>query len=183
MRTIIRIKTLPKKVHNKSGSTKIIFIDRCALIFRDFCNCIQSAIQTKKSQMSWKKNWPPSLRSTEESIVNQNSFWVLSISYITNFWQTRKINSKVIRTLFLLLNLRQSRKCALIIRCLENYLSQRYVHWIIKVRNLFLPMNQRFFKFGNWFKTICLILWCPRWFNLFRGSFWSRKNNLLSKTR
>ena len=24
--------------------------------------------------MSWKKNWTPSLKSTEESIVNQNNF-------------------------------------------------------------------------------------------------------------
>ena len=46
---------------------------------------MQSAIQTKKWQMSWKKNWTLSLRSTEESIVNQNSFRVLSILYITNF--------------------------------------------------------------------------------------------------
>ena len=39
--------------------------------------------------------------STEESIVN---FRVLSILYITNFCETRKINSNAIRVLFLLLN-------------------------------------------------------------------------------
>ena len=54
--------------------------------------------------MSWKKNWPPSLWSTEESIVNQNSFRVLSIFYITNFCETRKTNFSAIRTLFLVLN-------------------------------------------------------------------------------
>ena len=32
--------------------------------------------------MSWKKNWTPSLRSIEKSIVKQNSFRVLSILYI-----------------------------------------------------------------------------------------------------
>ena len=62
--------------------------------------------------MSLKKNLSPSLRSTEESIVKQNSFRVLSISYITNFCETRKINSNAIRAL-LLLNFRKSRKCAL----------------------------------------------------------------------
>ena len=51
--------------------------------------------------------------STEESIVNQNSFTVLSILYITNFCETRKVNSNAIRVLFLLLNFRESRKCAL----------------------------------------------------------------------
>ena len=49
----------------------------------------------------------------EESIVNQNSFRVLSILYITNFCETRKINSNAIRVLFLLLNFPKSRKCAL----------------------------------------------------------------------
>ena len=53
-----------------------------------------------------------SLRSAEESIVNQNSFRVLSILYITNFCETRKINSNAIRVLFLL-EFRKSRKCAL----------------------------------------------------------------------
>ena len=51
--------------------------------------------------------------STEESIVNQNSFTVLSILYITNFCETRKVNSNAIRALFLLLNFRESRKYAL----------------------------------------------------------------------
>ena len=36
-------------------------------------NFIQSE-KTKKWQMSWTENWTPSLRSTEESIVNQNNF-------------------------------------------------------------------------------------------------------------
>ena len=40
----------------------------------------------------------------EESIVNQDSFRVLSILYIINFCETRKINSNAIRVLFLLLN-------------------------------------------------------------------------------
>ena len=50
---------------------------------------------------------PPTstLGSTEESIVNQNRFKVLSILYVTNFCETRKTNSIVIRALFLLLNL------------------------------------------------------------------------------
>ena len=51
--------------------------------------------------------------STEESIVNQNIFRVLSILYITNFCEARKINSNAIRVLFLLLNFGESRKCAL----------------------------------------------------------------------
>ena len=50
------------------------------------------------------------LRSTEESIVNQNSFRELSILYIKNFCETRKINSNAIRVLFLLLNFQKSRK-------------------------------------------------------------------------
>ena len=53
---------------------------------------MQSAIKTKQWQMP-QKNWTPSLRSAEESIVNQNSFRVLSILYITNFCETRKIIS------------------------------------------------------------------------------------------
>ena len=54
-----------------------------------------------------------SSRSTKESIVNQNSFRVLSILYITNFCETRKIHSNVIRVLFRFLNFWKSRKCAL----------------------------------------------------------------------
>ena len=61
---------------------------------------MQSAIQTKKWQMSWKKNRTPLLRSIEESIGNQNSFRVLSILYIAKFCETRKINSNAIRVLF-----------------------------------------------------------------------------------
>ena len=48
--------------------------------------------------------------STKESIVNLNSSIVLSILYITNFCETRKINSNAIRVLFLLLNFQKSRK-------------------------------------------------------------------------
>ena len=59
-----------------------------------------------------KEKLNPSLRSTEESIVNQNSFRVLSILYITNFCETRKINFNAIRLLFLL-HFQESRKCAL----------------------------------------------------------------------
>ena len=47
------------------------------------------------------------IEDTEEPIVNQNSFRVLSILYITNFCETRKINSNAIRVLFLLLNFRK----------------------------------------------------------------------------
>ena len=36
------------------------------------------------------------LRSTEEPIVNQNSFRLLSNLYITKFCETRKINSNAI---------------------------------------------------------------------------------------
>ena len=60
-----------------------------------------------------KEKLTPSLRSTEESIVKQNTFRVLSILYITNFSETRKINSNAIRALFLPLNFRKRRKCAL----------------------------------------------------------------------
>ena len=68
---------------------------------------------TRKLQMSWKKNWNPLLRSTEESTLNQNSFRVLIILYVTNFSETRKLNSNAIWVLSLLLNFRKSRKCAL----------------------------------------------------------------------
>ena len=44
------------------------------------------------------------VEDSEESIVNKNSFRVLSILYITSFCETRKINSNAIRVLFLLLN-------------------------------------------------------------------------------
>ena len=60
-----------------------------------------------------KEKLNPSLRSTEELIVNQNSFRVLSIFYVTNFCETRKINSNALRVLFILLNFWKSRKCAL----------------------------------------------------------------------
>ena len=73
----------------------------------------QSAIKTEKWQMSWKKNWTPSLRSTEESTVHQNNFKVLNILYIPNFCETRKINSNTIWVLFLLLNFWKSRKYTL----------------------------------------------------------------------
>ena len=44
-----------------------------------------------------KEKLSPSLRkSTEERKVNQNSFRVLIILYITNFCETRKINSNEI---------------------------------------------------------------------------------------
>ena len=60
-----------------------------------------------------KEKLTPSLRSTEKSIVNQNSFRVLSVLYITNFCETRKINSNAIQVLLLLLNFLKSTKCAL----------------------------------------------------------------------
>ena len=41
-----------------------------------------------------------------------NSFRVLSILYNTNFCETSKLNSNAIRVLFLLLNFRESSKCA-----------------------------------------------------------------------
>ena len=74
---------------------------------------MQSAIQTKNNRCHERKTDSPSLRSTEESIVNQNSFRLLSILYITIFCETRKINSNAIRALFLLLNFRKSSKSAL----------------------------------------------------------------------
>ena len=43
-----------------------------------------------------KEKLNPPLRSTEEPRVNQNSFRVLSILYITNFYEARKINSNAI---------------------------------------------------------------------------------------
>ena len=43
-----------------------------------------------------KEKLIPSLRSTEESIVKQNSFRVMSILHITNFCETRKINCNAI---------------------------------------------------------------------------------------
>ena len=55
----------------------------------------------------------PPLRSIEESIVNENSFRVLSILDIKNFCETRKINSNAIRAIFPLLNFRKSRRCTL----------------------------------------------------------------------
>ena len=42
---------------------------------------MQSTIQPKKWQMLWKKNWTLSLKGTEESVVDQNSFTVLSIVF------------------------------------------------------------------------------------------------------
>ena len=60
-----------------------------------------------------KEKLHPSLRSTEESTVNQSSFRLLRILYITNFNETRKMNSNAIRVLFLLLNFQKSRKYAL----------------------------------------------------------------------
>ena len=49
-------------------------------------------MQTKKITDVLKKNpETPSLSGTEESLVNQNSFRVLSILYITNFCETKKI--------------------------------------------------------------------------------------------
>ena len=45
---------------------------------------------------------------TEESVVNKNTFRVLSILYITNFFETRETNSEAIRVLFHLLNFRKS---------------------------------------------------------------------------
>ena len=36
------------------------------------------------------------VENTEEAIVNQNSFRLLRVLYITNFCETRKINSNAI---------------------------------------------------------------------------------------
>ena len=63
--------------------------------------------------MKKKQSWTPSLISTEESTVNQNSFRVLIILYITNFCETRETTTNAIWVLFLLLNFRKNRKCAL----------------------------------------------------------------------
>ena len=70
----------------------------------------RDVMKEKRHDMEEKLN--PSLRSTEEAIVNQTSFRVLSILYITNFCETRKVNSDAIRVLFLP-NFRKCRKCAL----------------------------------------------------------------------
>ena len=59
-----------------------------------------------------KEKLNPSL-STEESTVNQSSSRLLRILYITNFSETRKMNSNAIGVLFLLLNFQKSRKYAL----------------------------------------------------------------------
>ena len=42
-----------------------------------------------------KENLIPSLRSTEESVVNQKSLRVLIVLYITNFCETRKSSGNV----------------------------------------------------------------------------------------
>ena len=76
-------------------------------------NFIQSAIQTHKKKKNMKGKPTPSLKSSKESVVNQNSFRVLSILYIANFCETRKTNSNAIRALFFLLNFLKSRKYAL----------------------------------------------------------------------
>ena len=67
----------------------------------------------KKMTDVMKEELNPLVEDTKESIVNQNSFRVLSILYITNFCETRKVNYSATRVLFLLLNFRKSRKCAL----------------------------------------------------------------------
>ena len=68
---------------------------------------------SKKWQISWKKNWAPSLRGTVESTISQLSFKGLSILFITSFCETRKINSNAIRVLFILLNFWKSWNWAL----------------------------------------------------------------------
>ena len=54
-----------------------------------------------------KEKLNPLIEEYRKSIVNQNSFRVLSNLYITNFRETRKINSNQIRVLFLLLNIQK----------------------------------------------------------------------------
>ena len=111
VRTIIRTKKIiPKtKVRTKLESTNFFFFffffDRYALIFRD--------VMKEKRQMTWKKNWTSSLKSTEQAIVNQNIFRVLSILCIKNFCETGKINSNAIQVLLLLLSFGKSRKYSL----------------------------------------------------------------------
>ena len=108
VRTIIRTKKIipKKKVRTKLESTNFFFFfDRYALIFRD--------VMKEKRQMTWKKNWTSSLKSTEQAIVNQNSFRVLSILCIKNFCETGKINSNAIQVLLLLLSFGKSRKYSL----------------------------------------------------------------------
>ena len=69
----------------KLGSTKTIFIDRCAQIFRESFTLSFYIIlynqQYKRKNDKWyeRKTDPPPLllKSTEESIVNENSFIVL----------------------------------------------------------------------------------------------------------
>ena len=73
-------------MHTKLRSTKIIFIDRRALIYREsflqYFHIILCNQQCKqKNDKSWKKNSSTSSKSTEESIVNQNSleYWIFCI--------------------------------------------------------------------------------------------------------
>ena len=60
-----------------------------------------------------KEKLNPLIEEYRKSIVNQNSFRVLSNLYITNFCETRKISSNPIRVFFLLLNFQKCWKCAL----------------------------------------------------------------------
>ena len=77
---------------------------------------LQLAMQIKEFQMSWKKNWTTSLKSTEKLTVSPNSFSIgyliycklyfldlsfLSILYVMQFCETRKINSNATRVLLL----------------------------------------------------------------------------------
>ena len=84
-------------MHTKLGSTKIIFIDERALIFRElfiesfYIILYNHQYKQKKNRCPAKNPETPSLSGTEESLVNQNSFRVLSILYITNFCETKKI--------------------------------------------------------------------------------------------
>ena len=77
-------------------------------------NFIQSAIQKKKKK---KKKNEKEKKKTDVMKEKLNplveEYRVLSIFYITNFCETRKIYSNKIRVFFLLLNFLKSRKCAL----------------------------------------------------------------------
>ena len=72
---------------------------------------MQTKINTKKKDdKCYERKTIHPRRGVQKSIVNKSSFRVLSILYITNFCETRKINSNAIRVLFLLLNFGKSRK-------------------------------------------------------------------------
>ena len=60
-----------------------------------------------------KEKLNPLVEEYRKSTVKKNSFRVLNTFYITNFCETRKINSNEMRVLLFHLNFRKIRKWAL----------------------------------------------------------------------